>query len=47
MAKAVPDEELTDEDAEKELHQMRIYPILYAYSLRCFYWELFEVTPGN
>ena len=28
--------ELSQEDAEKELKQLRLYPILYTYELRCF-----------
>ena len=38
IAKEVPDEELSLDEAEEELRKLRLAPILLPYELRCFWW---------
>ena len=40
--KEVPDKTQTMADAEEELKELRLAPILWPYTLRCYWWELFE-----
>lgn len=42
IGREIPELELSLEDADKELRQLRLYPILYTYELRTFYWEIVE-----
>ena len=40
IAREVPEEELSLDDADKELRQLRLAPIICSFELRCFWCNL-------